>query len=431
MTRSRKSKVKLTAALALAAILCLNMVLPAFAADAIKGTEENPAEAAITKALVMGEGITTPGLTFHFDFLPVSVDEVPANQAYVPAVDSMSVTFAGADTGETNDGIKTVRKQAIMPFDGVNWPHGGVYVYTLSERQTTPTVTELEHLEFSQAVYRITVYVANGEHGLYVAAIGVHVEASDGQPGVEQDDKVDGRPGVDPEVNGDWSDVVFTNIFSRTTGDGDPDNATLTIGKMVASHQDDAFDSANRQMYFDFEVLVTKSGVNPNAQQKYTAYVMNEKDGVITSEVHSNGPFGTHDEHGRYIEFTTGEVKTIHLKHGEWLAFVDLEVGATYTVKELAREHFTPHYVQTINGAPRTMPGALNTDLATPVTAITEGLDGVEFINVFRQVTPVGIFVDNLPFAILIGLGLAGFVLLVLLKPRRREEDENIRINNV
>ena len=432
MTKSKKALMKLTATM-LTVVLCLCMTLPAFAneekADPVIGSEQNPAATAITKALRMAIGATTPDLTFTFDFEPLFVNEVSATDVegaagYAPPVPSVKVEFTAADTGVTEDGVKIVRKESANPFVNIPWPHAGVYVYRVTERdEGKQTLTDLENLYYSKAAYTITVYVANGNDGLFVAAIGTRLELTDGDPAVDPGDKVDGRPGGNPAISGDWSKVIFTNTFTKTTGTGDPDNSTLAISKHVRSHVGDMFDTANREQYFDFDVMVTRSAVNINPDQRYIAYVVTA-DGVVQNiSPNYTGTPGIHPTHGPYIEFTTGVPKTIRLKHGQWLSFVDLEIGAIYTATERGVANFTPSYTHTVNGEPTTVTGMPNTDLTITTSLITEGEDSVAFLNTYRQVTPVGVFVDNLPFVVLIGLGLAGIILLATLKNRKREEE--------
>lgn len=419
MTKQKNSRLKLMTSIALAAILCFSIAAPAFA-QPIRGTEDNPAEAAITKVLLMGEGTTTPELTFSFEITSVSVDGKEATDTNMPVIGDKEVKFSADKDGITENGVKIVRIETESLFEGVEWPHAGEFVFTVVETQKVPqTITSQETLLFSQAEYKVTAYVANGEEGLYVAIIVAEVVKKDGEDGAEVGEKVDPRPGGDPEVGGDFSKMIFTNIYLKTTGEGDPDDHTLSISKEVASGEDGP-DLGNREMYFDFEITVTKSNANPNEEQKYKAYVLDESGKVVTSKDNYEGEILT-DAHGGYIVFSTGQKKLIHLKHGQWISFVDLEVGASYTVTELARANYTPNYKQTSNGETADMVrGTQNTSLSTDVALITEELDKTDFINIFMTITPTGISVNNLPYIVLIGLGVGSLVGFTAVKSRKR-----------
>ena len=421
MTKKMNVMLKLTKSFTLAMMLCIGMAVPALAGP-VTGTEQDSAKAAVTKALKMGESVVTPNVTFTFELTPVSVNDAPATDSNMPKVVDKTVAFSASDTGSAKDGVKTIFKETESLFDGITWPHAGVYVYNVSEKQSVAeTLSSQESIVFSQEKYKITVYVANGQNGLFVAAIGAEVTVTDGTPGTEAGHKVDAKPGGDPSIDGDYSKLVFTNTYMKNTGTGDPKDYTLVISKEVASDSEASFDFANRKMYFDFQVTVDKSGANANGTQKYKAYVMDEDGKVVTGKSNYAGTILTDPTYGDYIEFTAGQQALVHLQHGQWLSFVDLEVDAAYTVTELGKENFTPSCTQKINGKSSVIPGSPNASLTVPSTKITEGDDRADFVNTYKTLIPVGISVDNLPYAVLIGMGLAALMILILAKSRRKD----------
>lgn len=425
MTMKRNPMTKLMTSITMTMILCLSMALPAFA-QPVLGTEEKEAEVTITKALKMGEGVTTPEITFTFKFTADNVDEVPSTGTNMPSVVDKTVTYSVADAGTTVDGVKTVHKETESLFNGVTWPHAGVYTYTVKEDDKRPeSLTPRESLDFSQAEYKIRVYVANGEDGLYVAAIGTEIVVADGENGVAGE-KVDGTPG-DPTVEGKFSNIIFTNTYMKTAGTGNPEEYALAISKTVASSSEDAFDTANRTQYFGFQVTVDKSNANSNASQTYMAYIMDANGVVADIDNNYDGTALTNETYGKYIPFTTGQAKTVSLKHGQWISFVDLEVGATYTVTELAAANFMPKCDQVIGGeAPIAHTGTLGAALSVLSTSITENEDRADFTNTYKTVTPTGLSVDNLPYIVLIGLGLGTLVGFAAAKSRKNH-DENAK----
>ena len=413
MTRGKNTMRNFAISAALAMLLCFNMVLPVFAGP-IFGTSEAPADIALTKILTMGEGVTTPDVTFTFEFTSVSVNDIPATETNMPVLGTRTIGFSAMDVGTTLNGVKTVPKETAPIFANITWPHAGVFTYTVTERQyITETLATGEAINFSQAEYEIVVYVANGpDGGLFIAAIASIIEVTDGIPGTERGDKVDGTPGGDPDIDGDYSKVTFTNRFARLN--------SLVISKVVNSAANAAHDFANRERFFNFEVTVTKSNANPNTAQTYRAFVRDESGAVITGEDNYAGIIETDPVDGAYIVFTTGEQKTVNLKHGQWLSFPDLEAGAAYTVTELGVEHFTPSCNQTVGEDIRFHQGTANTNLVIPTTLITEIANRADFVNTYRTITPVGISVDNLPYIILIVLGAAALTAYIVVKSRKK-----------
>ena len=186
-----------------------------------------------------------------------------------------------------------------------------------------------------------------------------------------------------------------------------PNDPILAISKSVTTDNTTGYDFVNREMYFDFKVMVVKSGTNPDTTQKYKAYVLDESGNVVTDVNNYFGDILTDPKYGDYIELTTGKQADIRLKHGQWLSFVNLEVGAAYTVTELAKEKFTPGCNQIVNGVMTTISGELDASLTVPSTEITAGSDRADFINTYMTIVPVGIGLNDLPYIMLIGLGLA------------------------
>ena len=407
----------------LLALLVLAMSLPV-SAEGFSGTEQNEAKAALTKIFRMSENIETPNVSFAFELEPISVNKIPYDGKNMPEVNDKNVSFTSADNGAVEGGVKVISKQSESLFDGIVWPHAGVYLYSVTEKSSvTPNLETGETVEYSKAKYDIMVYVANGENKLYVAAIGAEVIVTDGEDKEAEGAKVDGTPG-DPNISSTHSKITFTNTFTKTKGSGNPDDPNLVISKKVVTKDGNGHDFANREKYFDFQITVEKSGTNQSASPKYVAYVMNETDGVITSDKNYSGTILTNDQYGKYIEFTSGVQKTVQLKHGEWLSFVDLEVDASYTVTEVGTQNIAANCVQTVNGNKSNFDANSGESLTVAKTYISTGDDSADFTNTFLPLTPVGISIDNLPFFIFIGLVLFWLLLFVALKKREKDNSD-------
>ena len=421
-TKGKSTIFKSAAVAVMALMLASGSILPALsqATESESSPPPKSLRAAITKSLKMSDGLETPDLTFSFEFTSVSVDNVPATDQNMPKIPDKTVTFTSADAGISEDGVKIVNKESENLFADAPWKHAGVYVYTVKEAQSVKeTLSSDESITYSQAEYKLAVFVANGDDGLYAAYVMTEVNAVDSaDEDTKPGDKIDVTPGGPPD--GSFSQMVFTNTYFLNTGGKGPEDPALAISKTVKS-DDPNHDVADRGMLFDFEVTVTKSNLNTNADQKYKAYVMSGKTDVVTDEENFAGTIQS-NEYGKYIEFTSGVQQTVKLKHGQWLSFIDLEVGASYKVTEVGKANYTPECDQLINGTLTKIPGTQNTSLAVGETGITSGEDRADFINTYKTVSPVGVSVDNLPYVIFIGLILTALAGFIIIKSRREKE---------
>jgi hypothetical protein len=404
----------------LAMILCLALALPALAADPSEitwepGTEKNPAEAAFTKILQMGEGTTTPETIFEFLFTPKTVNGVPYANGNMPLIgDNMvlNLEFDKNDPSITANGKKIVIKESDNFLKDLEWPHAGVYIYTVTENNDTFSNTAQETMKFSGAKYDLYVYVENGEEGLYVSLVGALIIVIDTEDGGKVGEKVDPTPGGDPEIDGDYSKMIFTNDYlKKTTENPDTnDKGAFFISKTVSNQ------FADGSKYFKFSVTVTSPAI-PSASKTYKAYVINDKNQVVTSADNFKGTFAADGA----IIFTAGAELDVYLKHGQKLVFVDMYIGGYFTVTEAANADYTPACKLTVNGIATDIPGSLGGALIAPETGVAtlgEAANSAAFNNAYKQVTPTGISVDNLPYLIMIALALLALTGFVVVKTR-------------
>ena len=195
-------------------------------------------------------------------------------------------------------------------------------------------------------------------------------------------------------------------IIKEIVKEGTPVEYKLAIGKTVNTVAASGHDFANREMYFDFTITLIKSNLNTNSGVKYKAYVLDEKNTVVTSSANFAGNIMTDPVHGAYIEFTEGKQESFSLKHGQWLSFVNLETGVSYRVTELVSENYTTTYTQTIDGSRETVISPVGENTQVPEAKITRGNDRVDFVNSYVFVVPVGVRADVLPYVVLAGLAL-------------------------
>ena len=424
MTTKKTPMFRLLMCAALAMALCFSAALPVFAAGSpIEGTESDPAEAAITKRLVMPYGTATPNATFTFTITKVSFDDddsAPAKASMPDLGVTKTVNISSADdaTEDAAAGTKTINKESSYLLAGANWPHAGVYVYTVTEEAAPVLDSFAEKMTYSSAEYTLTVYVDNKADGsgLYVRYIAAVVEVVD-NPAHAKGDKVDPRPGDKKVTPGGYSQMIFTNTYLKNNGGTDPGDAVFTLSKMVSGLASD------QTKPFLFNVKVTGPTVAATTNT-YKAYLFENGSvvGTIPASVTDAGNVksdGTRD----YIEFTTGAAINVNLKHNQKLSFIDLPVGSKFEVTEAATPDYRPSCDLLFSKQPTAL--TLNADkhgepLATNSRFIGENENKAAFTNAYKTVTPTGIIVDNLPYLVLIGAALAAFAGFAVFKARKR-----------
>ena len=442
----KKTFIKVVAGFVLAMTLCLGTAMPAFASSGpvVSGTEADPAEIAIAKVLSMAEGTTPPNETFKFSVSPKSLDGDPSDLAKgkMPPIPTQEIAYNSMDPVPTADnGMVTFPKEeGTDMFNGLAWPHAGVYVYTIREIVPNP---QTSGITYSQAAYDIHVYVANGTNGLYVAAVGAYLMVNDGGTAVPGTPKVPGEEGGDPLITGDYSGIAFTNKYLKSGGGVDPkepNDHVLDINKTVAGNEL-GDDYGDRSKYFSFVLTVQKPASLEN-EQEYKAYVVEPdpsnvgKFKVVTT-TDNYATLQTDPTYGPYIKVTTSPsaTMTINLKHNQHLVFVgDMHYGSSYKAVEAAVENYTAKVVVTenggtpitlSNGAPNTARSTLANDSADPLRIVGQsGKNIAAFTNTYKEVTPMGIAIDDMPYIILIGVALIALAAYVVVRTRRNSRDE-------
>ena len=265
-------KIRVVTALALAGILCLGGASAAMAEENIStGTEEDPAQAAITKILQMPDGTVIPTMDFTFNFDKVSLDGAttdPAKNAMPGLSTTISYPPSPMGTYTPASGIVSVPVQSTNFVASKNWPHAGLYVYTLTENKPANT-----KVTYSYAEYTITVWVANCtsgagcNNGLYVASLVAEKTKDDAGTPVIPAQKVIPTPGGG---DGTYSKLIFVNGYLESN-DGNPtvpSDHILNVSKTVTGSYGDL------SKYFPFEVTVTKLSTGVSGDPDYKAYIV-------------------------------------------------------------------------------------------------------------------------------------------------------------
>ncbi|MCL2654190.1 MAG: hypothetical protein FWD65_00585 [Coriobacteriia bacterium] len=398
--------------------------------------------AVITKVLQMPVGTTIPTASFKFTATAVSVDGVDAATAgnmpalNMPAsIDYSPASHGTAATADANTATYTQESEDSI-FDGVTFPHAGIYVYDITEDATNSTTFVAgsgQEMVYSPASYKLYVFVANdGIGGLYVRAVSDVVTTVDNSDQTA-DFKVDPTPGE--------QGMVFTNTYMHTHL-GSITNPNLAVSKKVTGSY------ADMTLYFPYTMTVKAPDVSydPDGDlppssvtaspvpftataPTYKAYILNAAGEIILDPTPNSvtGTGVTVSTTTGLITVTSGEEFTYSLQHGQKLVFIDTPVGATFDVKELG----TPSYVPAVDvlgndaAGTYTSPAdhhtaAAGVALDTGAYLVSESVNKADYTNNLPDITPTGLLINNLPYIGLIVLAVGAVVVYVVTKSRKR-----------
>lgn len=320
----------------------------------------------IRSEFLFADGLAVPeGTTFEYSVTAVTAD---APEASIDAI-----TFTDTDrTDATPDanGLYTLFKNGKINFG--EWPHADTYEYTV--KQTTKT---MEHVTLASEEYTMYVYVIN--------------KSEDGADGCEIESVTAVKKGADDsQTGGKVTEITFVNQYEKS--------AKLTISKKTEGVQ------ADKTKAFNFEIHLYHSPTNTTIQEV-------------------QGTIGNNTK-----PYTIGSTPTsFALKDGESLVFENIPVGMTYVVTELgAEDGYTPSYVLVQNNvAEEKREGfAENVNVSAKPkdkdkALVGEGTNSVTFTNSHDRLPITGIFINNLPFILLIVIGAAALGVLAVMKKRR------------
>lgn len=357
----------------------------------------------VNKELDIAEGITTPSATFTFKFVPkegqnsanVPYEKVTATNGTIP---NRTVTYGAGDT--LPQGKTAIIKATDDIFAGVTYENAGEYVYTVSEEQTgwTALANNIDILTFDTKTYEMHVFVKNKSQGTGTYISNVYFvdttagsttaatakKAGNAEPGTEGGSKV-------------YKYDLFKNKYTKKagkTGDSpssiNPNANALTITKKVAGGL------ASKTKNFTFKL--TFKAASTDETGTYTGTKGSEQ-----------------------IQFTKDVEKEFTLHDGESLVFPDLPAGTKYTLKEEGTSGYTPSSAYKENGTLKNGSTGTQSQAYTVADVLIGEKENNNIVtNTLPEVTPTGLLIDNLPFIIMIGLGLFGFILVA---KRRREAE--------
>lgn len=278
---------------------------------------------------------------------------VTADSSAAPNATISPIVYDSAkdQKGSSQGGKYVISKKAAISFGELK--KAGEYRYVIEEKKGA-----IEGITYSEDQYALRVQVANGEKGLYVKSVTA--------------EKVSDSKKVD--------ELLFTNTYRK--------NGSLTIEKTTTG------ESADQEKDFDFTITFTRSATEADGKPVYT--------GKIGEET---------------ITCPEGNPVTFLLHGGEKLIFDSLPAGTRYEVKETgAKDNYFPSVQVTENGVQgSTISGRDEEELSTSQKYIGEKENLVLFTNTHHTVPLTGIFMNYLPFILLIAvaviaLGTLGFI---------------------
>ena len=395
-----------TASIAAVTALSVFRGVPTFADDndvaTAKATGETSAKVSINKVLNIAEGITTPEATFTFTFTPKT--GTSSNGAPYETIDSTNgqitdknVSYSGTDVLTT--GQTSIKKETGDIFREVNYTHAGEYVYTVAEKQNVgwkviqKNGSPIDFMTYDNRNYEMHVIVKNKTTGgTYISSVYFK----------QVSPSVNGK--VKPSESGTtYKYDLFTNIYRKNAGKitdpnepnpnkpnvskVDPNAKSLVIKKVVSGA------TADKSKDFTFKLTFTKASTETSQS--------------ITGKIGETSK-----------TFVYGQETTITLRHDQSLVFDTIPAGTRYKLVETGSQGYTASAAYKENGASKTQAGAVSTNFTQDSILVGEKPNDNTITNNLPDVTPTGLLIDNLPFILMIGLGLAGFV--VLSKKRRQ-----------
>ena len=395
-----------TASIAAVTALSVFRGVPTFADDndvaTAKANGETSAKVSINKVLNIAEGITTPEATFTFTFTPKT--GTSSNGAPYETIDSTNgqitdknVSYSGTDVLAT--GQTSIKKDTGDIFREVNYTHAGEYVYTVAEKQNVgwkviqKNGSPIDSMTYDNRNYEMHVIVKNKTTGgTYISSVYFK----------QVTPSVNGK--VKPSESGTtYKYDLFTNIYRKNAGKVtdpnepnpnkpnvskvDPNAKSLVIKKVVSGA------TADKSKDFTFKLTFTKASTETSQS--------------ITGKIGETSK-----------TFVYGQETTITLRHDQSLVFDTIPAGTRYKLVETGSQGYTASAAYKENGASKNQAGTVSTNFTQDSILVGEKPNDNTITNSLPDVTPTGLLIDNLPFILMIGLGLAGFV--VLSKKRRQ-----------
>ncbi len=278
------------------------------------------------------------------------------DDADAPTVGNQTVTV-GTQSGDHAYGSLTLNNV----FDIDEFTHAGEYAYTVEE-----VAGSNDKITYDDSEYKVRVYVANDGNGLKFD--GVTVQNEDG-------DK------VDPTKKGDTSAFNFTNTYKDNF---ENDDGVLKVTKSVTGSYGDKTKT--------FPVTVTLTIPSTAA---------------ATDVALADGSEGT----------LSGLTVTANLSDEKSIIFSKLPAGTTFKVEEIQDAYYTGKISGSLVTEKIFAAGENVTATSTGPIVDNNGKT-VTLTNNRDSIIPTGVVINNLPYILMVALGVLGTVFIVLKKKR-------------
>lgn len=352
----------------------------------------------IYKEILKDAGTTTPTQAVTYEVAKEDFNGT-GTTTNLPAIDDVVISFAAGDTGtaQPNGTVKVTKSEAIdIPSTGISgFAKAGEYVYIISEKDSSAISESNATMSKSQVQYRMHVFVQNASGGgIEIAGIAVYQITDENGVEITNPEKID----ADTEATG----IAFSSTYRKIAGSkdvtGTTDYTSFKLSKTTEGSLADLDQTFTFTLNFKASPLHTASGT-------YTYSVMEGATTVSTNTFTLSGAGAT-------------ETVTVNLKNGQEVVFINLPTGTTFYGVETGFGSYVPTGTLITNGqeiSPTLSAEAgedllINVDSAqAPNTLLGENTNSAAVKNTYNSVSITGILLDNLPFIILIAVGVAGF----------------------
>jgi len=440
---------------ALVVIMCLTLSVTVFATVITPDPTTGAVNLAINKNFQMPIGTPVPAAVFNFDIYFEGMAEswvvdsdtnettpgsfVATRPTLVNAPTTAQITIPAGATGNTSGDILTVHRQAEFNFTPGMFPGVGMYVFTITENESTSAITLVggnvnETEIYSEATYEIRVVIANCDcttpatcnlcdaNGRRIASvITLRIYNNDGTEGSGKVDPTPGTWNESEQIINNPSELSFTNMYIRVDNNRPPTDheiSTLAVAKVVAGSFGD------RNQDFPFSVTIHENPVIVEADRiasldtpvvtTYTAIVVNSTSGL---PVEGRTP---------YIFSRPGNLtQTFDLQDNQEIRFVNLPIGTRFVAAE------TNSYAHIVTGSGLGWTGGPdNATLSTPTDEAARLIvpvgnsNTVTFTNTRTLPPQTGLTMNDLPFVAMILLAMGAVVGFVVIKVRKSKREQ-------
>lgn len=348
------------------------------------------------------------------------VESNTATVSFAPTVLKNAATTGSQDT-----------KEVSFKFDATKFPHAGIFRFQIEEASdpVNPADAGIERPDGYKDTKFLDVYVRNNAAGTALEIYGfVMFDSTNGAGDSLDETKEAGVPTTGEKSSG------FTPGGPKTSGDTDPDTFTddtycdhyktinLTVEKKVTGLGD-----KTKEFPFTY-TLTLPAAVKTDVRYDYKAEAAADRTAVTINANASGGATST-------IGKVNGETSELNLKHGDSFQIIGVPFGTTFSVNEY---NITPDkYKTTAEGTNMTLTAggeaagqdfAKQDDLATAIagkeadTTWTANANKITVTNNLPEISPTGVVLRVAPYAIMLGAGIALFIILKVRKNKAVEE---------